>query len=126
VTEETTMAANTTIDDNAATAAGLAGKGNLTAGLVLIGLGLIFLATTLGWISWAFIGSLWPLFLIVPGAALLLGGDRSKVIGGILLLGLGLVFLSTSTGLLPDGSWGYIWPIFLIVPGLALLVGRGR
>jgi hypothetical protein len=119
----------TSIDGQPATSAEhpMTNKSNLTAGVTLIGLGVIFLATTLGWISWAAIGSLWPLFLIVPGVALLLlGGDRSKVTGGILLLGLGLVFFSTSTGLLPHGSWGFIWPLFLIIPGLALLVGRGR
>ena len=101
-------------------------KSNATAGAVLIGLGLIFLATTLGWVSWAFIGSLWPLALIVPGAALLLGGDRRRVVGGVVLLGLGAVFLAFSMGLLPPGSWGALWPVFLIIPGVALLVGRGR
>jgi hypothetical protein len=105
----------------------MARKGNITAGLTLVGLGVTFLATTLGWFSWAIVGSVWPLFLIVPGMALLLlGCDRSKVIGGVLLIGLGLVFFSTSTGLLPPGSWGYIWPLFLIIPGVALLVGHGR
>jgi hypothetical protein len=101
--------------------------GNITAGLTLVGLGVTCLATTLGWVSWAVVGSVWPLCLIVPGMALLLlGGDRSKVLGGVLLIGLGLVFFSTSTGLLPPGSWGYIWPLFLIIPGVALIVGRGR
>lgn len=101
-------------------------RGNLVVGLALIGLGVLFLVTTRGWVSWAAIGSLWPLLLVVPGVTLLLGGDRSKVVGGLVLLGLGLVFLSTSTGLLPEGSWGVIWPLFLIIPGMALLIGRGR
>jgi hypothetical protein len=121
------MATDTDIEGRAgpsAQAAETAARGNLVAGLVLIGLGVICLATALGWGSWAAAGGLWPLLLVLPGAALLLGDDRSKVVGGIVLLGLGLVCLSTSTGLLPFGSWGVVWPLFLIIPGLALLIGR--
>jgi hypothetical protein len=95
-----------------------------TVGVILIGLGIIFLAMTMGLLAGAAMGLLWPFFMIVPGAMMLFGGDRSKIVGGLVLLGLGMVFLSTTTGLLPWSSMGYVWPLFLIIPGLALLFGR--
>jgi phage shock protein C len=45
-------------------------------GLVLIGLGLLFIASNLGWFAWMNWHLFWPLILIVIGVAVLLRRDR--------------------------------------------------
>jgi phage shock protein C len=45
-------------------------------GLVLIGLGLIFFASNLGWFAWFDWGTFWPLILIIIGLAILIRRDR--------------------------------------------------
>lgn len=49
-------------------------RGSLIGGIILIGVGFIFLLSNLGIIP--HIGSMWPLFLIVVGIAIILGGSR--------------------------------------------------
>ena len=45
-------------------------------GLLLIAVGLIFIAGNLGWFAWFDWGTFWPLILILLGLAILLGRDR--------------------------------------------------
>ncbi len=49
-------------------------RGSLIGGIILIGIGFIFLLSNLGIIP--HIGSMWPLFLIIVGIAIILGGSR--------------------------------------------------
>ncbi len=49
-------------------------RGSLIGGIILIGTGFIFLLSNLGIIP--DIGSMWPLFLIIVGIAVILGGSR--------------------------------------------------
>jgi phage shock protein C len=46
-------------------------------GLVLIGLGLLFVASNLGWFRWFDWGVFWPLILIGLGVVILLGRPRT-------------------------------------------------
>jgi phage shock protein PspC (stress-responsive transcriptional regulator) len=48
------------------------------AGLVLIGLGLLFIAGNLGWFYWFSWGAFWPLILVVLGVAILIGRGRAE------------------------------------------------
>ena len=50
------------------------GRGQITGGLIVLGVGLLFLARNLGWIPGFHI--IWPFFLIIVGIALILGGLR--------------------------------------------------
>jgi hypothetical protein len=47
-------------------------RGRQLVGLVLIGLGLLFLANTLGWLAWWSWSQFWPVVLVVLGLAILL------------------------------------------------------
>jgi hypothetical protein len=51
-------------------------QGSVTAGFILMGIGLVFLLSNLGIIP--DLGEMWPLFLIIVGAALLFGALREK------------------------------------------------
>ena len=52
------------------------GQGSVTAGFILMGIGLVFLLSNLGIIP--DLGEMWPLFLIIVGAALLIGALKGK------------------------------------------------
>ena len=99
--------------------------GGLIAGGILIALGLIFLVRDRIDLDW---GLVWPFFLIVPGAfilvrALFVNDRRDRTggfIGGAILVFLGGVFLFQN---FYDLDWSKIWPFFLIIPGAGLLLG---
>lgn len=52
------------------------GKGSITAGFILVGMGLLFLLSNLNIIP--DLEETWPLILIIVGAALLIGALRDK------------------------------------------------
>jgi hypothetical protein len=52
------------------------GRGQITGGLIVLGVGLLFLARNLGWIPG--FGTIWPIFPIIVGIALILGGLRNQ------------------------------------------------
>jgi len=99
--------------------------GGVIAGGILIALGLVFLIRDRIDLDW---GVIWPFFLIVPGAfilvrALFVGDQRDRTggfIGGAILVFLGGVFLFGNFYAL---DWQKIWPFFLIIPGAGLLLG---
>jgi len=102
----------------------------MVGGLVLIALGLAFFAATHGVfnLDW---GNIWPVFLIISGAATLIQAlntpDPHKrgntVVGATGLLLLGAFFLATTTGLLSWADQGTLWPIYPTIIGLSLFAG---
>lgn len=51
-------------------------RGTVTAGFIMIGIGFVFLLSNLNIIP--NLGEMWPLFLIIVGASLLIGALRDK------------------------------------------------
>ncbi|MEK6208718.1 MAG: hypothetical protein AABM32_13905 [Chloroflexota bacterium] len=94
-------------------------------GIVLIGLGVIFLVQNyLG----EQIHNWWALFILIPvfftlerGYASLRAGRNAEALGQ--LMG-GLVLVALIVIFLFDLPFGQLWPIFLIIGGLLLLFSR--
>jgi len=99
--------------------------GPVIGGIVLIGLGVIFLLQNIGWF---YIGNWWALFILL-GTAGAWGsawhiyqknGQRitqaviGNFIGGLFPLAIALIFLFNL-------DWSVIWPVFLIIAGLGVL-----
>ncbi len=89
-------------------------------GIVLVCLGLIFLADNLDYITLDF-PSIWPGLLILAGLAFAIGYVKNKKNYGLLLpatilLVFGLLFLYCSIA--GWESMNALWPVFLIGPGL--------
>ncbi|HET6380754.1 MAG TPA: hypothetical protein VFH63_06925 [candidate division Zixibacteria bacterium] len=86
-------------------------------GIILIGVGLLFLAGQLLDVDWGAIG--WPVFIILPGLALVLLGlttrsDAGLTVAGSIVTVVGLLLLYQNT----TGhweSWAYVWA--LVAPG---------
>jgi cell wall-active antibiotic response 4TMS protein YvqF len=99
--------------------------GTWIPGLVLIGLGVVFLIQNyLG----REIHNWWALFILIPvfftlerGYASLQAGRSAEAVGQ--LMG-GLVLVALIVIFLFDLPFGQLWPIFLIIGGLSLLVSR--
>ncbi len=98
---------------------------SVVGGIVLIGLGVIFLLQNYGLF---FIGNWWALFILLGTAAAWGGalhvyqnnGQRltqavlGPFFGGMFPLAVALIFLF-------DLDWGTMWPIFLVIAGVAVL-----
>lgn len=98
------------------------------AAIGMISLGVLFLVAQLT--GYTFIGVLWPLFIMLPGAAFLyfaFTGDRSAAglaVPGAIITGTGgILFYQNLTG--HWASWAYIWALYPVFVGLALVfIGR--
>lgn len=97
----------------------------LAAGIVLIVIGALLLALNLGWgVPLAF-WDYWPLFLILPGLAGLIGPSRHLTrSGGLWLLTTGIYCQISVTDWMGLG-WFSAWPVFVIAYGIDIIVGRG-
>lgn len=92
----------------------------VTMGALLVAVGLILLGDQLGLsVSWN-IGRLWPVVLIVLGAARVASSHHSGASGYMLFL-IGVIFLLHTFGYMTlDQSW----PLFIVAAGLSMLFGR--
>jgi len=100
-------------------------QGSVFLGLVLFGVGLVFLLQAMDlWPDGASIG---PGVLIVIGVAILVDrvsqGERESWTAPIILIGLGLFLLLRDADIIRSA---FVWPAILIVAGLSLIFGTFR
>ncbi|MCD5407328.1 MAG: DUF5668 domain-containing protein [Desulfotomaculum sp.] len=93
-------------------------------GLILVLLGVLFLAESLEWLPNNIVGYLWPLILIVVGIYLFSLHNWKMNPGGAILILLGSFFLIDTAGLLPFSIVGQFWPLILVAVGIYLLVKK--
>ena len=99
---------------------------NWMAGVILIAIGLIFLATNLGGFH---LNNWWALFILIPAVSnfssayanykengRLQKSGRGSITGGLILSLIAFTFLF-------NWDWGVIWPVFLIIGGVGALLG---
>jgi hypothetical protein len=93
-------------------------------GVIVVGLGVLFLLNNLRIVRIYEWWLLWPVVLIGIGLQKLIdsqrGNDRA---GGAIMVVLGGVFLSTNLGWLPGRIWEW-WPLILIGAGIMMLLNR--
>lgn len=96
-----------------------------TGGLILIGIGVIFLlANTTGFV----IRNWWPIFILVPGVMNLANAMRNYQRDGRFSERVrqpftwGLVLTVVACTFFFSWSWGAIWPVFLIIFGIGTLL----
>ena len=100
-------------------------NGAVIGGIVLIGLGLIFLLQNFGLF---YVGNWWALFILLGTAGAwgsawhiyqnngqrITSAVADAFIGGIFPLAVALIFLFNL-------NWGAVWPVFLIIAGLSVI-----
>lgn len=101
-------------------------RGAIFPGLVLIALGLWFLAGTLG-MPLPALGDLWPIFPLGFGLAMLsqyfMQGRQEPglVFAGVSATLIGALFFAITLGPLEWSDLGRLWPLFVLIGGLAFL-----
>ena len=95
-------------------------------GLILIGLGVLFLLRNFGVPipeNW------WAVFLVLPGAGALWSAWRlyerdGRVTGSVASTAIvGLVLVALGVSFLAGFDWGALWPVILIALGSAVVIG---
>jgi hypothetical protein len=102
--------------------------GRNVAAIILIGLGVLFLAGQI--FGGSLLGGLWPLIVMLPGFAFLyfaFTGDRNTAgfaVPGAMVTGTGLILLYQNlTG--HWESWAYVWALYPVFLGMSLsFIGR--
>ena len=92
---------------------------DIGGGLIVIAIGLIFLAVNYGVMPAHDIGRLWPVILIVIGAWQLLFPDAEGRLSGLPLLLVGGIFLAHNYDVM---RLKQSWPLFIVAAGLSILV----
>lgn len=95
-------------------------SGQLIAGLIVLGVGVLMLIEGLWDYPARSFYRLWPLILIGIGASRLVGGDTEKRSSGLVLTGIGVWALISSLELF-GLDWGDSWPLLLVFIGFARL-----
>lgn len=91
-------------------------------GVILVGLGGIFILQNLGAIDAGDIGSWWPVILIGFGiASVIAPRDAGDSGGGAVLTALGTFFLLRKLDVI-DWRFRDVWPAFLLLAGVALIL----
>jgi len=108
-------------------------QGGLVLGVVLIGLGLVFLlARFVPGVAW---WTLWPLIIVLVGAVQCVtpghdGWSAERFLDGAGTIVVGLVLLGNVTGYISWSVWWVVltlWPVLLVSAGLSLLAkGLGQ
>ena len=104
-------------------------SGQVVLGLLVVGMGILFLLDNLDILNFRHAVGFWPLVFIVAGCAALLGnGPRSgNYVGGV-LVAIGVLMILGRMGFFYI-SWGTLWPLVMIALGGLVLyrsLGPGR
>ncbi|MCA9731511.1 hypothetical protein KC799_05255 [candidate division KSB1 bacterium] len=100
---------------------------NLIVGIILIGVGVVFLLSNFFHFH---LNNWWALFILIPAfiafndawkiysknGKQLTKDVKNRIMGGIFPLIVAVIFLFNI-------SWSVVWPIFIILIGIAMLVG---
>jgi predicted membrane protein len=100
------------------------GTSNIVGGLVLVGIGVLFLLGNLHIVRDAAWIAYWPVILVVVGLVQLVDSSSTngRIGGGILFL-VGGIFLADNLGYLSFPIWD-LWPVVLIAIGILMLWDR--
>jgi predicted membrane protein len=98
------------------------GEGRLLIGLIVIGLGVLFLLENLGYVYVRDIWDFWPVILIVMGVSRLATCQSTFAVGsGLIVILIGGIFLAHNLGYIPFDVARLFWPVILILFGVSLL-----
>ena len=98
------------------------GQGRIFWGLILIGLGVLFLLDQLGELDFGeMVSQYWPVIFIVLGLSILVGNGFRNAGSGVFFILFGAFFLLMRLRILHHNLWHY-WPVFIIAAGVWVLL----
>jgi len=93
-------------------------RNNGVTGVVLVAVGLLFLASNFDSLPRMDFGRLWPLILVVIGAGTVVSPGEDGRWGGVSLMLMAGIFLAHNYGVLRLHD---SWPLFIVLVGLSIL-----
>jgi len=97
--------------------------GRVFWGLVLIGIGALFLFDRLGFHDFGYlISTWWPAIFILIGISMLIGNGFRRPAPGLIFILIGGFFLLRELDILEYNAWHYVWPAALIALGIWLIL----
>ncbi|HUR21350.1 MAG TPA: DUF5668 domain-containing protein [Vicinamibacterales bacterium] len=93
---------------------------DLLTGVLLIGIGLIFLASNLGTMPEINMSRMWPLILVAIGAIKILAPGEDSRWDGVFLILIAGIFLAHNYRVMRIHD---SWPLFIVVAGLGVMFG---
>lgn len=97
-------------------------QGRIFAGLLIIGIGVLFLLGSLEKIDvWDVLADYWPLILIFIGISHLFSSQFRNTTSGIILILIGGFFMLANLDVLEYNLWHVLWPVLIIAVGLWIL-----
>ena len=93
---------------------------DVLTGVMLIGIGLIFLASNLGTMPEINVARMWPLFLVAIGVIKILAPGEDSRWDGVSLLLIAGIFLAHNYRVMRIHD---SWPLFIVVAGLGVMFG---
>ena len=94
---------------------------DMVSGVLLIGIGLIFLASNLGTMPEINVARMWPLILFVIGIGKILAPGEDSRWDGVSLILIGSIFLAHNYHFMRIHD---SWPLFIVVAGLTVMFGH--
>ena len=98
-------------------------------GIIIILLGGLFLISAVEpkFNAWEFIGTYWPLILILIGLTNLIGANGLRL-SGLIITVIGVLFLLDTMDLefLPFSTWDIVLPLLIIAIGFWLILNKGK
>lgn len=91
---------------------------DFASGVLLIGIGLIFLASNLGTIPEIDFARMWPVSLLIIGVGQLFSRDVEGRVGGLTLILTGAIFLAHNYRVVRIHD---SWPLFIVIAGLSVM-----
>lgn len=96
-------------------------RSDAVGGVILIAIGVIFLAGNLTDVPAWTLGRLWPvILLVIGGSKMLFPGEGESWTSGVSLVGVGAIFLAHNYDVL---SLRDSWPLFIVMAGVSILLG---
>ncbi len=97
--------------------------GRIFWGLVLVGIGVLFLLDQMGQLNFGYLFSrYWPVVFILIGVAIILGNNFQNVGPGVFFILFGAFFLLMRIRIFNHTAWHYFWPLVIIGMGIWILI----
>jgi len=90
--------------------------------ILIFGLGALLDALNV-FVFWPYVGTWWPVILIVAGILTFIS-NRSQYITSIVLLSIGAIFLINNLNFADVDVWAVFWPVIIIAIGVSVLINR--
>jgi predicted membrane protein len=92
-------------------------------GLVLIGIGVLFLLDQMGKLDFGYLFSrYWPVIFILVGVSIIIGNNFRNVGSGVFFILFGAFFLLMRIRIFNHTAWHYFWPLLIICLGIWILI----